>query len=105
MCAELHDFITMITLNMTVWSPLDRADGPRFSAARASAACAHRRRNGFKSGTAQVWDCGAGGAKRPRALPKAALGVGAGGGSTPYLPRGSGGITPRKFLKLQMLAG
>ena len=51
-----------------------------------------------------VCDRGAEGAKRPSARPKAVRGVGAGGGR-PLPPRGSGGITPGKFLKIQMLAG
>jgi hypothetical protein len=56
---------------------------------------------------AMVWptcDCGAGGAKHPRVRPKAELGVGAGGGR-PLPPRGSGGITPGKFLIFQMHLG
>jgi hypothetical protein len=54
-----------------------------------------------------VWptcDCGAGGAKHPRVRPKAELGLGAGGGR-PLPPRGSGGITPGKFLIFQMHLG
>jgi hypothetical protein len=65
----------------TVLSRMTARDGLPFS---------HRRRNDFKGGTAQVWDCGAGGAKRPRALPKAALGVGEGGGLTPSCHGGLG---------------
>ena len=44
------------------------------------------------------------GAERPSARPWPCVGVGAGGGRT-LPPRGSGGITPGKILKLQMLAG
>jgi hypothetical protein len=58
----------------------------------------------LKVGRLKSGDCGAGGAKRPRALPKAALRVGAGGGSTPP-DTGGLGYNPRQFLKLQMLAG
>jgi hypothetical protein len=43
-------------------------------------------------------------AERPSERPKAARGLGAGGGR-PLPPRGSGGITPGKFLNLQMLVG
>jgi hypothetical protein len=60
-----------------------------------------------KGGGAMVWptcDCGAGGASHPRVRPKAELGVGAGGGR-PLPPRGSGGITPGKFLIFQMHLG
>jgi hypothetical protein len=48
-----------------------------------------------------VWDRGAGGAKRPRARPKAVLGEGAGRGR-PLPQWGSGGITPGIFLKICM---
>ena len=43
-----------------------------------------------------VWDRGAGGAKRPRAWPKAVLGEGAGRGSSPPA-MGVRGYNPRKL--------
>ena len=45
-----------------------------------------------------VWDCGASGAKRPRARPKAVLGKGAGRGSPPPA-MGVRGITPGNYIE------